>query len=538
VQEKLHTGKLTMTLFRGRGLRRADAARGKDCDAFVKAWKRNDVTGEWRLKELFHSKTAANDKNPKWGTKAKNFTDGQTFTHDITSGSFEERYEEELDTVKEQVEDFFKTNKTLRREDEEREVEALNRYRDQGLKLLFGTNRDVAPEKPDAEKDSRASPSEEPKEEKKGIISRVFGSVGEGASKLFGGEEEDEEDDPTLGSHHGVEVYLGDSIREFKAKCTKACELEMAYWKKQGIAFDKKARKYDNVNISYKHLVMIFVPTPKVQQLFAQGLAKGKEYAHQYNLALTDPSSWQPLEPTRTFRQYPMFHFDKVNPQQIRIMEATENYKLMNRRYKEFDEEGNVIRFEDTNDADQCYGFAKYSHKADGSIEWRPAMISERKLDEKQKAVIEEKDIPYGVDWCYKPFRGMREKDGKEKQEEPEEHTAEEVSLAPKVPKMQNNFSEAHKEVLVQAPTLRQLGRTDWEIEAELNKSMMELWASKNRKLKSRGETAMPQPTKIRVETVRAWMAKHLREQEERENGKDEAAEGAQSTEKNASTRA
>jgi hypothetical protein len=545
IQEKLHTGQLTVTLFKGRGLRRADAARGKDCDAFVRAWKRNDTNGEWRERSLWTSRTAANDKNPKWGTKANKFNDGQTFRSNIASGAFEERYEEELETVKDQVEDFFKTSKTIRREDEQREADALNRFGNQGLKLLFGANRDVSPDKPDAEKDSKASPEERaapsmaPPEEKKGILSRIIG-----------GEEEEEEEDPTLGSHHGIEVYMGDSIREFKAKITKACENEKLYWEKQGIAFDKKARKYGDVLVTYKHLVMIFVPTPKVQQLFAQGLAKGKEYAHQYNLALSDPSSWQPLEPTRTFRQYPMFHFDKAVPQQIRVMEATENYKLLNRRYKEFEEESNQVRFEDTNNEKLAYGFAKYIHKADDSVEWRPAMISERKLEEKDLAQLAPEDIPYGVEWCYKPFKGMhhiedgagnKKKTTKEvKEDPPEEHKANEVSLVPKVPMMQNNFNPAHAEVLVQAPILRQLGRSDWEIEAELNKSMLDMWASRNRKIRSKDKEAplTPQPVKIRVETVRAWMAKHLREQEQSElGGKDEAVQGAQDTEKDKSTR-
>ena len=43
------------------------------------------------------------------------------------------------------------------------------------------------------------------------------------------------------------------------------------------------------------------------------------------------------------------------------------------------------------------------------------------------------------------------------------------VMLAPRVPLMKNDFDPDHLEVLEQAKTLRQMGTSDWEIEAVLN---------------------------------------------------------------------
>jgi len=156
--------------------------------------------------------------------------------------------------------------------------------------------------------------------------------------------------EPKLGCNHEVEVYRGDSIRDFKAKVTLACEREQKFWDKKGISFDSNARKYANVKVAFKHLVMIFVPSAKVKSLYAQKLQAGDEYRHAFEMAVMDPTSWQPLEPTRTFHQYPQYRFfgndeEGSTPQQLRIIEATESYKNVNLRYKEFDAEQNKKTF-------------------------------------------------------------------------------------------------------------------------------------------------------------------------------------------------
>jgi len=426
----------------------------------VQGWKRNDVTGEWRERYLFKTSTAKNTRNPVWKGKGGR---GEVFPLEILSGAFEARGEEEDEGIIETMKEAMKSSKTKRREREEEEVAALDRFGDSGLKVKFGAEAGIV--KPDDTKSSD-------------------GRSNAGDSKAG-------DDGLVLGANHGVEVYLGDSIREFKAKVMQACDKEQKFWQKKGVSFDDKAKKYADVTVAYKHLVMIFVPTPKVQQLYAQGLYKGSEYKHAYNIALSDPSSWQPMEPTRTFNQYPQYHFDVKTPQQLRIVEATESYKLLNLRYKEFENDRGKKRFEDTDTETDAYGFAKYKHLADSSVEWRPSIVTN---DEKKQG--------YNVDWCFKPFRGDA------KPGEPAERPlpAGDVMLAPRVPLMEDNFDPAQLEFLEQAKTFRSMGKSDWDIEAQLNKQMNEKWMH-SKKSSKQGESA-PKPPKITVDIIRTYITR------------------------------
>jgi len=314
-----------------------------------------------------------------------------------------------------------------------------------------------------------------------------------------------------LGANHGVEVFLGDSIREFKAKVTLACEKERQFWKDKGVSFDDKMKKYADITVAYKHLVMIFVPTPKVQQLYAQGLYKGSEYKHAYTVALSDPSSWQPMEPTRTFNQYPQYHFDVKTPQQIRILEATDSYKLLNLRYKEFDNEMNKKPFEDLDTSDQSYGYAKYKHPGDGYSEWRPAVVSAHAQDDKDKEGNPK--LGYKVNWCFKPFVPVeRDATGKaidtdSKDDPGMDCKAEDVMLAPRIPLIAFNFDPAHVEVLGQATTMRSLGNSDWDIEAYLNQQLTKEWMRKTKEL-TKGSPTIRKPPKISVEIIRSYITR------------------------------
>jgi hypothetical protein len=105
---------------------------------------------------------------------------------------------------------------------------------------------------------------------------------------------------PDAGQNHKIEVFLGDSVREFKAKLTRACETEAKFYKQSKGADSPEAQKYDEVTIGHRHLVMVFVPSPKVQRLYAMKQHEGQEYKLAYQQALVDPSSWQPLDPARS----------------------------------------------------------------------------------------------------------------------------------------------------------------------------------------------------------------------------------------------
>jgi len=303
---------------------------------------------------------------------------------------------------------------------------------------------------------------------------------------------------------------------------TLACERENKFWTKKGISFDENARKYADVMIAYKHLVMIFVPTAKVRQLYAQGLFKGNEYKHQYNIALQDPSNWQPMEPTRTFNQFPQYHFDVSAPQQLRVVEATESYKMVNLLYKEFDKDQNTKGYKDVDEEDKAFSYIKYQHKGDSTSEWRPAMASTGEADEDGKDKAPQ-GKQYKVDWCFKPYTP--------KGKEPEETSTDvaDVMLVPRVPLMANVFDPYHEEVLDQAKALRSLGRSDWDIEAELNKQLTQRWKDR---AQAKKEGSQRKPPKITVDIIRTFISRQdqlaKRQDDEEEDAKADATSKAE----------
>jgi len=512
VQAGLHTGQLTITIVRAGGLRRADSMRGRDCDPYVTAWIRNDAREDeenpgqkdptWKDKPILKTTTVKNNRNPHWKGKHGH---GESFKIEVMSGAFEARFEEEADGIIDTIKDSLRSSKTKRRDEEEEEMQALSKFGDKGLKLKFGKEAKAvvatnAPQDQAARVEAAKKAAEEAKKE------------------------------PELGCNHEVEVFRGDSIREFKAKVTLACQREQKFWDKKGISFDSNARKYADITIAFKHLVMIFVPSAKVKSLFAQKLQGGEEYRHAYQMALMDPSSWQPLEPTRTFHQYPQYHFDAEGgtPQQLRILEAAESYKNVNLRYKEFDAEQNKKRFEDQDSDRSCFGWAKYYHHGDlkpdskdpetgekfedGATttksgkprpeedqvlpwEWRPAIIHPS-----------EKKQHYTVDWCFKCFEANSSEGPPKPKRAAEEHKSDTVMLTPRVPQMAEAFDPAHEAVLEQARTLRSLGKTDWEIEAELNTLLKNSWEAEKKKAKDGEKSKIPRPIPITVDIIKGYL--------------------------------
>merc|ERR1719401_1600323 len=118
-----------------------------------------------------------------------------------------------------------------------------------------------------------------------------------------------------------------------------ACSKEAGHWQAKVGENSEIAERYANIEVGYKHLVMVFVPSGKVQRLYAQRLHEGQEYNRAYQEAWNDPSSWQPLDPARSFAQYPQFGFGRKQPIALRIVEATDAYKVQNLRYKVFEQE-------------------------------------------------------------------------------------------------------------------------------------------------------------------------------------------------------
>lgn len=130
--------------------------------------------------------------------------------------------------------------------------------------------------------------------------------------------------------------------------------------------------------LSYRHMVMVFVPSQRLRELSQRG-AGGFEYKRLYKIESADQSSWQPLDPIRSFEHYKaMYGFGQDNPQWLRISEGNEDYRLRNSRYRQFLEDQKIFnnKIEDLNTESECFGYAKYVHKADGnSTEWRQVII-------------------------------------------------------------------------------------------------------------------------------------------------------------------
>jgi len=484
IQEQLHTGRLVFKVLRAQHLRRADAAKGRNCDPQVTAYVRNDMVQvdgqlrpQWRKKPLARTGIVRNNRNPKWENEFKE-------PHfDIMTGSYEARFPPKQDGWFEEMKTVFRTNKAKRHIREDREISALKRHGASGLKMKF---LETLP--PD-----NAPPT-----------------ASQGSSQ-------------DGGDNHRVEIFLGDTIREFKSKMSQACDLEAAFWLNRGEA--NKESRFRDVRIGYKHLVMVFVPSPKVQKLYAQKLHEGQEYKHAYNQAIQDPSNWQPLDPTRTFGQYPQYGFGRKQAQLLRIVEATEGYKLVNLRYKEFEREQSKMSYQDRNDADECYGYAKYWHVFDTGVprapppvagapapaapslpptrdwEWRPAMISKG-----SGGGVDGAPLKYKVNWVFQPLTKDSDILPKTQLDQNGRHEMrkEDVLLAPRCPKVDAYVHPDHAELLEQARTFRQIGKSDWEIEVMLNKSLDDTWANAHKEPGT--QDIGSKPPRITVDIIRNFL--------------------------------
>jgi len=460
----MHTGRLHLEILRAQHLRRADAAKGRDCDPQVTAWVYNEVCKQWRKKELACTGVVRNNRNPKWDSEFKDSP------FDIMTGSYESRFPPRKEGFFEEMKVMLRTTRMKRHAAEDRELNAVKRFGTTGLKVKF--RETLAPE------GSQGSTTED-------------------------------------GDNHRCEVFLGDTTREFKAKLTEACRREADFWLAKGNT--NLEQKFRDVRMNFKHLVMVFVPSPKVQRLYAQKLHEGTEYKHAYHQAIQDPSSWQPLDPTRTFGQYPQYGFGRKQSQLLRIVESSPSYKLINLRYKEFEREQSRPSYQDRNDTNECYGYGKYWHVNDTGAqpqsgapgaspndwEWRPCFIS------KGATGADGAPLKYKIEWCFKPLtKGggsvMRAEDKKQLDERGRhEVTKEHVLMCPRCPLVDAYVHPDHVELLDQVRQFRQIGKSDWEIEVILNKSLDDNW---NAKKESGTVDAGSKPPRITVDNISNYL--------------------------------
>jgi len=186
------------------------------------------------------------------------------------------------------------------------------------------------------------------------------------------------------GWHHGVEVYLDDTIEDFSEKVALACQQLAEHWERiggsEGLGV---AERYRSAVPSEQRVVLVFVPSDEQSKHMKSGSWGAKDYRAILCSARADPGSWQPLDPTWTFEQYSSrFGFGDpagIFPPFLHVVEETEMLKHRNLRYRNFVNRRRAlgVRVEDTDDERQVFAWARYIHKGDGGLtEWRPSIVS------------------------------------------------------------------------------------------------------------------------------------------------------------------
>merc|ERR1711963_1183353 len=107
-------------------------------------------------------------------------------------------------------------------------------------------------------------------------------------------------------------VLLSDTIFEFKNKLNnviafmtkrKEEELNMAPPAERG-ALQQQYNQWRNIEITAKHVVLVFYPTDQLRELFK----RREDYSKRYEIEIKDPSRWKPLDESRTFNHYVAEH--------------------------------------------------------------------------------------------------------------------------------------------------------------------------------------------------------------------------------------
>jgi len=494
----LHTGTLTIKIVKAEGLRQADVSsvgfvrRFQESsgiaknDAYVIAYIKNESCatdpeadlppgigkGGWRVQAggLIHDslfKTSViSELIPVWD---------ETFTVTLQTGAFEKRTKQRMH--------LDITSRAQKQHEKERQLAALTEGND--LQLRFGEKL------PGLQKGSSGIFGAMSGRSSSGLLSSSSGSTSHPShltSRV-----------PQPGDRHGINVFLGDSIFQFKKKLVEACRIESALEERVAsshtittsgsksdadkIAAKKRKAQYEAIarDLNYRYVVMVFVPSRDLRDLYRAGRTDGYQYENLYNIEFADPSSWQPLDPLRTFQHYAgMYGFgsNEEDLQHLRIVEGSEDYKTKNTRYRHFAEEEQEWRrsLEHVNKATECYGYAKYIHRHDASsTEWRP-VLAERAFNEAPTSPSDSKGRKrFRVTYVHTPVSTLGEMQVANPGEDAAKVTLDEsyVLLAPMQPKMLGTTNLQHVEYLRKARTMEDQGLTEEQITQSLNKELM-----------------------------------------------------------------
>jgi len=323
-------------------------------------------------------------------------------------------------------------------------------------------------------------------------LARHANSEEDQAFKLFFGDDGGDDDrpkarghvDPKEGRRHGVKVYLGETIHQFKHKLQEACRREAKECEKKGPYQDlQRAEHFRTVanDMSYEHAVLDFLPSAALSRLY-KTKEKTSEFRKLYKEEEADPSSWQPLDPARTFGHYPHFGLPG-KPKKLRVVEGTDMHKLRNNRFRQFEVQRQKWR-ETTqmlNSEQRCFGYARYVHIQDaGTFEWRPAIL-DRPTD------AEESRRCYKAAFIYTPLSGWSGHQGRRGPggaAEPsgvdlaakEELDEDNILLAPLHPNILGSDHLEHADFLLQARQLHEDGMALQDIADHLNAELRNHW--------------------------------------------------------------
>jgi len=305
------------------------------------------------------------------------------------------------------------------------------------------------------------------------------------------------------GHRHKVAVYLGDSIHHFRSKLQRACELEASF---ESDASLKPVYQAIASAMTSNHAVMVFVPSPKLRELHQQQREKSYEYRRLYKVEEQDPSSWQPLDPVRTFSHYAaMYGFGHPQmSQRLKVVEGNEDYKLKNNRYRIFmqDQSRWESRVEETNTDLECFGYAQYIHREDGgSKEWRQAII------ERPEHVAESGQRRYKASFLHCPLPpptlAADEASATETMQTARAELDEaQLLLAPANARILGSARLEHREFLAKAWHLHDDGMADKDIVAALNDELKERWQKTKEVEEHEGQSHTPAPPLITLSDV------------------------------------
>lgn len=203
-----------------------------------------------------------------------------------------------------------------------------------------------------------------------------FGDHGQAAPQRQDGAAQQRSRLPLNYTAHGVDVYLGDTVDDFKSKVELACHKlaeEIEGEKTLDDAMWAEVERRRGVRITGEHTVLLFDPKTSTAPLVpSSGLGALDALRLDVVRGHDDPANWRTLDPSWTLAHCAarFGSFRRVQeagsgapPPLLRVVRMATAPKAS-------------VALEALNDLQHCFAYARYSHTGDGgSVEWRPCVV-------------------------------------------------------------------------------------------------------------------------------------------------------------------